>query len=298
MQECAPENVAVKRSLFEELGRFAPDDAVLASSSSALRVSAIAGDLGCRARCLVAHPGNPPYLLPVVELVPASFTAPGAVDFAEALLSSVGMSPVRVRREVEGFVFNRLQGAVLREAYCLVRDGVATPQDIDRVMRDGPGRRWAILGPFEVAELNTRGGIDAHAKLLGPAYAAHGGRAGPGRPVDGRPGGDGVRRGASALPAGRVGGQRRLAGPRPDGTGGLPAGQPRPARPFARTRERGDGSGDRPGAKRARRHAGADPASGPRRHRLRDAIAANIVVEVVYSFRPARTVPPGSTRFR
>ena len=174
VQECAPENVAVKRSLFEELGRSAPDDAVLASSSSALTMSAFAGDLGCRARCLVAHPGNPPYLLPVVELVPAPFTSPGAVDFADALLSSVGMSPVRVRREVEGFVFNRLQGAVLREAYCLVRDGVATPEDIDRVMRDGPGRRWSILGPFEVAELNTRGGIDAHARLLGPAYRAWG----------------------------------------------------------------------------------------------------------------------------
>ena len=142
VQECAPENVAVKRSLFQELGRFAPDDAVLASSSSALRVSDIVGDLGCRARCLVAHPGNPPYLLPVVELVPAPFTAPGAVDFAESLLSSVGMSPVRVRREVEGFVFNRLQGAVFREAYCLVRDGVASPEDIDRVMR---GWSWAPM---------------------------------------------------------------------------------------------------------------------------------------------------------
>jgi L-gulonate 3-dehydrogenase len=174
VQECAPENAGVKRCLFEDLGRLAPEDAVLASSSSALPVSAIAGDLGCRARCLVAHPGNPPYLLPVVELVPAPFTAPGAVDFAEALLGSVGMSPVRVRREVEGFVFNRLQGAVLREAYCLVRDGVATPEDVDRVMRDGPGRRWSILGPFEVAELNTRGGIDAHARLLGPAYARMG----------------------------------------------------------------------------------------------------------------------------
>ncbi len=92
------------------------------------------------------------------------------------------MSPVRVQREVEGFVFNRLQGAVLREAYCLVRDGVATPEDIDRVMRDGPGRRWSILGPFEVAELNTRGGIDAHAKLLGPAYARMGAERGQSDP--------------------------------------------------------------------------------------------------------------------
>jgi L-gulonate 3-dehydrogenase len=174
VQECAPEKAEVKRALFEQLGQYAPGDAVLASSSSALPVSEIAGELACRSRCLVAHPGNPPYLLPVVELVPAPFTDPSAVDLADALLSSVGMSPVRVRREVEGFVFNRLQGAVLREAYCLVRDGVATPEDIDRVMRDGPGRRWCILGPFEVAELNTRGGVDAHARLMGPAYARMG----------------------------------------------------------------------------------------------------------------------------
>ena len=182
VQECAPENLEMKQALFEDLGRLAPDDAVFASSSSALTASQIAGRLPCRDRCLVAHPGNPPYLLPVVELVPAPFTAPSTVDMAEALLGEVGMSPVRVQREVEGFVFNRLQGAVLREAYCLVRDGVATPEDIDRVMRDGPGRRWSILGPFEVAELNTRGGIDAHAKLLGPAYARMGAERGQSDP--------------------------------------------------------------------------------------------------------------------
>ncbi len=84
------------------------------------------------------------------------------------------MSPVLVRREVEGFVFNRLQGALLREAYCLVRDGVASAADVDRVVRDGLGRRWAVLGPFETAELNTRGGIEAHAEKLGPAYARMG----------------------------------------------------------------------------------------------------------------------------
>jgi 3-hydroxyacyl-CoA dehydrogenase len=80
------------------------------------------------------------------------------------------MSPVVVRREIEGFVFNRLQGALLREAYCLVRDGVASADDVDRVVRDGLGRRWSVIGPFETAELNTRGGIAAHAETLGPAY--------------------------------------------------------------------------------------------------------------------------------
>ena len=84
------------------------------------------------------------------------------------------MSPVVIRHEVEGFVFNRLQGALLREAYCLVRDGVAGVDDVDRVVRDGLGRRWAVIGPFETADLNTRGGIEAHAEKLGPAYARMG----------------------------------------------------------------------------------------------------------------------------
>ncbi|MHB1986446.1 MAG: 3-hydroxyacyl-CoA dehydrogenase [Acidimicrobiales bacterium] len=171
IQECAPEELELKRSLFSELDRLAPADAILASSSSALCASQFATGLAGAARCLVAHPGNPPYLLPVVELVPGPATDPAVVDRAEALLAAVGMSPVRLRHEVEGFVFNRLQGAVLREAYRLVDDGVVAAQDIDRVMREGLGRRWSIIGPFETAELNSRGGIEAHARRLGPAYA-------------------------------------------------------------------------------------------------------------------------------
>jgi L-gulonate 3-dehydrogenase len=173
-QECAPEDLALKRNLFAELDAGAPGQAVLASSSSAFTCSAIAGDLAGAGRCLVAHPGNPPYLLPVVELVPGAGTQQRAMDAADALLRSAGMVPVRLRREIEGFVFNRLQGAVLREAYCLVRDGIVAPEDIDLVMREGLGRRWSVLGPFETAELNTRGGIDAHAAVMGPAYARMG----------------------------------------------------------------------------------------------------------------------------
>jgi len=182
VQECAPEDAALKRSVFEALDRYAPSSAILASSSSALPVSRVATGLGCAPRCLVAHPGNPPYLVPVVELVPAPFTSPVVVDGADALLRSVGMRTVRLGKEVEGFVFNRLQGAVLREAYCLVRDGVARPEDIDSVMREGLGRRWSVLGPFEVAELNTRGGIEAHARLMGPAYERMGAERGQSDP--------------------------------------------------------------------------------------------------------------------
>jgi 3-hydroxyacyl-CoA dehydrogenase len=174
VQECAPERVELKKALFRELDRLAPAQAVLASSSSFLPASSFAADLEGRGRCLVAHPGNPPYLIPVIEIVPAPFTDEGAAARAEALFASAGLSPVRVRREVEGFIFNRLQGALLREAYCLVRDGVASVDDIDRVVRDGLGRRWACIGPFETADLNTRGGITSHAEKMGPSYARMG----------------------------------------------------------------------------------------------------------------------------
>lgn len=170
VQECAPEQRELKRELFATLDQLADADATLATSSSAMTITEIAGDLAGRARCLVVHPANPPHLLPIVELVPAPFTSVQVVARTEALLAAAGMSPVRVRRELEGFVYNRLQGAVLREAYCLVRDGVVAVDDLDRVMRDGLGRRWAVVGPFETVDLNTRGGIAEHARRMGPAY--------------------------------------------------------------------------------------------------------------------------------
>ena len=117
VQECAPEVPEAKTALFAALDRLAPPDAVLASSSSAIPISAVADGLAGRARCLVAHPANPPFLLPVIELVSAPFTAATTVERAAALLEATGMVPVRLEREVEGFLFNRLQGAVLREAY-------------------------------------------------------------------------------------------------------------------------------------------------------------------------------------
>jgi L-gulonate 3-dehydrogenase len=170
VQECAPEHVDLKRDLFKRINEHAHPDAVLASSSSALVASSFADGLPGRARCLVAHPGNPPYLIPVIEIVPAPFTSEETITRALALYEEAGMSAVRVSGEIEGFVFNRLQGAVLREAYCLVRDGVASVADIDRVMRDGVGLRWSVTGPFETVDLNTRGGIASHAQKLGPAY--------------------------------------------------------------------------------------------------------------------------------
>jgi 3-hydroxyacyl-CoA dehydrogenase len=174
VQECAPERLDLKRQLFAELDRLAPAAAVLASSSSAIQASLFAEGLPGQARCLVAHPGNPPYLLSIIEIVPAPFTGRRTITRAEQVCAQAGLAPIRVRKEVEGFVFNRLQGALLREAYCLVRDGVASVDDIDRLVRDGLGLRWSMIGPFETADLNTRGGIASHAEKMGPAYARMG----------------------------------------------------------------------------------------------------------------------------
>jgi 3-hydroxyacyl-CoA dehydrogenase len=170
VQECAPEDLALKKMLFAELDRLAAPEAVLASASSAIVASAFAADLPGRGRILVAHPGNPPFLIRVVEIVPAPFTEPESIARAGALLKSAGMEPVLVRKEIEGFVFNRLQGALLREAYCLVRDGVASVDDVDCIVREGLGLRWSIIGPFETVDLNTQGGIESHAQKMGPAY--------------------------------------------------------------------------------------------------------------------------------
>jgi 3-hydroxyacyl-CoA dehydrogenase len=175
VEECAPERVEIKRELFEEMDRTAPAHAVLASASSFLPTSKFVDEtLPGHARCLDAHPGNPPYLIPVIEIVPAPFTSNDVTRRAMALFGEAGLKPVLVGKEVEGFVFNRLQGAVLREAYCLVRDGVASVDDIDTVMREGLGMRWSVIGPFETVDLNTRGGIASHAEKMGPSYARMG----------------------------------------------------------------------------------------------------------------------------
>lgn len=170
VQECVVESEPVKRELFARLDELADPATVLASSSSMMPVSRFAADLRGRDRCLVVHPGNPPYLLPVAELVPAPFTSPDTVTRTRDLMAAAGMAPVLVHEEVEGFVFNRLQGALLREAYRLVRDGVASAADVDRVVTHGLGRRWSVIGPFATADLNTRGGLERHATLMGPAY--------------------------------------------------------------------------------------------------------------------------------
>jgi 3-hydroxyacyl-CoA dehydrogenase len=170
VQENLPEKVDVKREVFARLDRLARPDAVLASSTSAIPASRFTESLAGRARCLVAHPVNPPHLVPIVELCGAPWTAPETMARAERVFASVGQVPIIVRRELDGFVLNRLQGALLSEAMRLVGDGYVSADDLDKTVRDGLGLRWSFLGPMATIELNAPGGVSDYCARYGDFY--------------------------------------------------------------------------------------------------------------------------------
>src|SRR3954449_6681619 len=159
VQENGPETVEAKRAIFADLDRCAPSSTILASSTSFIPASQFSEGLPGRARCLVGHPVNPPHLVPVVELCGAPWTAPEVIARARELYASAGQAPITVNREILGFVLNRLQGALLAEAFRLVSEGIVSPQDLDVTLKDGLGLRWSFMGPFETIELNAPGGI-------------------------------------------------------------------------------------------------------------------------------------------
>ncbi len=170
VQESAPERVEIKIELYKTLDRIAPPETVLASSTSGLPASAFTEGLERRARCLVVHPINPPHLIPLVEIVPAPWTDDKVVERATALMREVGQSPIRLRREVNGFVVNRLQSAMLSEAFKLVEDGIVTVGEVDRAVSDGLGLRWSFMGPFQTIDLNAKTGVAEYCRNLGPMY--------------------------------------------------------------------------------------------------------------------------------
>lgn len=159
VQENGPETVEAKRELFAQMDGLAPASAILASSTSFIMASTFSEELKGRARCLVAHPVNPPHLVPIVELAPAPWTDPKVVAKAKRLYEQAGQVPITLRKEKPGFVLNRLQAVLLAEAFRLVGEGVASAEDVDKTIRDGLGLRWAFMGPFETIELNAPGGI-------------------------------------------------------------------------------------------------------------------------------------------
>jgi len=170
VQENGPERVGDKADLFAAMDRLAPKEAVLASSTSGIPASGFTGNLPGRARCLVAHPVNPPYLIPVVELCPAPWTAPEVVARTRALMEAAGQVPATVHKEIEGFVLNRLQIALVAEAFRLVRDGVVSPEDLDATVKHGLGLRWSFMGPFETIDLNAPGGVIDYCARYGALY--------------------------------------------------------------------------------------------------------------------------------
>lgn len=172
VQESTREVLAVKRDVLTELDRLAPPSVILASSTSTIPASRSSEGLPGRARCLVAHPVNPPHLVPLVELSPAPWTDPLVVERACALYAAVGQVPVVLREEIDGFILNRLQVALLQEAYRLYEDGVASAEDIDRTVRDGLGLRWSFMGPFETIDLNAAGGLGDFVAHLGGVFDA------------------------------------------------------------------------------------------------------------------------------
>ncbi len=170
VQESVLERVDVKRALMTEVDAVIGADTLVGSSSSGLAASLYTEHVACRARCLVAHPVNPPYLAPVVELVPTPWTAPATTAAVRALMERVGQAPVAMTRELEGFLLNRLQGVLLMEAWRLVEQGYASAEDVDRTVKEGLGLRWAFMGPFETIDLNAPGGIADYAGRLAPLY--------------------------------------------------------------------------------------------------------------------------------
>lgn len=160
----------MKRDLLERIEAIGNRSLIVGSSTSGIPASAFTAGLPMASRVIVAHPVNPPYLVPVVELVPSPWTDEATTRFAETFMRSIGQSVVHVRREIEGFVLNRLQAVLLREAWALVNDGVASCEDIDKTVRDGLGWRWSFMGPFETIDLNAPGGVADYAQRLGPLY--------------------------------------------------------------------------------------------------------------------------------
>ena len=171
VQENGPERVDAKTELFARLDAAARPETILASSTSGIPASAFTEGLAGRARCLVAHPVNPPYLIPLVELCPAPWTAPATVTRAREIMVQAGQVPATINHEMDGFALNRLQGALLAEAFRLIDDGAISPEDLDALVKHGLGLRWSFMGPLETIDLNAPGGLADYCDRYGPLYA-------------------------------------------------------------------------------------------------------------------------------
>jgi len=170
IQESAPEILSVKQELFAKLDNLAPEEVVIGSSSSAMPISSITQNLKGQHRCIITHPANPPHLIPCVEICPGENTSNRTIEKTKEIFTASGASIVNVKKEIDGFILNRLQGALLNEAMRLYSDGYASSDEIDATIRDGLGLRWAFMGPFETIDLNAPGGIKDYISRYGPIF--------------------------------------------------------------------------------------------------------------------------------
>jgi 3-hydroxybutyryl-CoA dehydrogenase len=151
--EAAPENLELKRKLFQETEEYVRPDTILASNTSVIPITAIMQDLRDRSRALGTHWWNPPFLVPLVEVIGTQWTSPAAIDLTMRLHAAAGKKPAHVKKDVPGFIGNRLQHALWREAVALVEQGICDAETVDMVIKAAFGRRLAVLGPLENADL-------------------------------------------------------------------------------------------------------------------------------------------------
>lgn len=171
VQESTPERLEDKIAVFRALGENAPSDAILASSTSALLPSTFTADCAGRDRAIVVHPINPPFLVPACEVVPAPWTSKDTIGRTIELLRSIGQVPIPMTREIDGFLMNRMQTALLNEAFRLVNEGYATADAVDAGIRDGLSLRWNFMGPYETIDLNAPAGIRDYIERYGSTLA-------------------------------------------------------------------------------------------------------------------------------
>lgn len=160
VQECVPENLETKRKAWKDIDALAGPNTIYSSSTSAFVPSLFTKDLKHRQNAIVSHPINPPYYAPLIELIPAPWTNPEIVKKTKAIMKEIGQTPVTFSKEIVGFAINRLQYALLNEVWHLVTEGILDVQDIDKVMSEGLGMRYAFLGPMETTHLNAEGFVN------------------------------------------------------------------------------------------------------------------------------------------
>lgn len=172
VQESAPEDYGIKKDMFRKMDEKVSEDVILASSTSGLMMTRIQEVTKNPERCVIAHPWNPPLLVPLVEIVPGEETSSETVDTTVEVMEDLGKYPAKLKKEVPGFIGNRIQAAVWREACSLVKQGVASVEEVDKAISMGPGLRWSFMGPNLTFHLGGgEGGLEHFIEHLADGFS-------------------------------------------------------------------------------------------------------------------------------